>query len=112
MPRDPRHLLYIGIYDSVLALDTRDGTEVWRAKLGGGSFVNVHWDGEELFTTTKGECFRLDPKTGAVIWNNKLKGLGHGVVTMVTTRQPNAGGNRASAAQVLASQRAATQSSA
>ncbi len=102
MPRDPRHVLYIGIYNSVLALDTRDGTEVWRAKLGGTSFVNVHWDGEELYASTKGECFRLDPKNGAVIWNNKLRGLGHGIMTMVTTRLANADGNRAGAGHVQA----------
>jgi glucose dehydrogenase len=107
MPREPRQLLYIGVYNSVLAIDTRDGSEVWRAKLGGMSFVNVHWDGEDLFATTKGELFRLDPKSGAVVWHNKLKGLGHGVVTMVTTRQPSTGGNAPAAAHLLASQRAA-----
>jgi outer membrane protein assembly factor BamB len=108
MPRDPRHLLYIGVYNSVLALDTRDGTEVWRAKIGGMSFVNVLWDGEELYASSKGECFRLDPKTGDVLWHNRLKGLGHGVITMVTTRLANSDGNRAAANQVVQAQKAAT----
>ena len=112
MPRDPRHLLYLGLYNSVIALDTKDGSEVWRAKLGGMSFVNVHWDGEELYASTKGECFRLDPKTGAVVWHNKLKGLGHGIVTMVTTRAPNTDGGRAGAAHVVQAQRAASSASA
>lgn len=108
MPRDPRHVLYIGIYNSVLALDTRDGSEVWRTKIGGMSFVNVLWDGEELYVSSKGECWRLDPKNGSILWHNKLKGLGHGIITMVTTRQPNATGNRAGAASAALAQQAAT----
>lgn len=86
MPRDIRHLLFVGIYNSVVALDTRDGSEVWRAKLGGQSFVTVHWDGEELFASAKGEAFRLDPRTGGVVWHNRLKGMGLGSVTLASTR--------------------------
>jgi hypothetical protein len=98
VPRDPRHLLFVGISDTVVALDTRDGSEVWRTELGGMSFVVVHWDGQELFASAKGEAFRLDPKTGAIIWQNKLKGLGTGLVTLATTRQ----GSQSSTEAVLA----------
>lgn len=107
MPRDPRHLLFVGIYNSVLALDTRDGSEVWRTKLGGVSFVNVYWDGEELFASSKGECIRLDPKNGAIIWHNKLSGLGYGIITLATTRSAGAGNSPAGAAQVIQARRAA-----
>lgn len=84
-----QHMLFIGIHNSVLALDPRDGTELWRVKLGGSSLVNVYWDGEELYASTKGEVFRLDHRTGQVVWHNKLKGLGLGFVTLASTRAPN-----------------------
>jgi outer membrane protein assembly factor BamB len=41
MVRDERHLLYVGIKNSVVALDTRDGSERWRSKLGGFGYTNV-----------------------------------------------------------------------
>ncbi len=88
MPRI-QHLLFVGIHNSVVALDTRDGNELWRVKLGGSSLVNVFWDGEQLFATTKGEVFQLDHKTGQVVWVNKMKGLGTGFVTLASTRVPS-----------------------
>jgi outer membrane protein assembly factor BamB len=86
MPRDPRHQLFVGIKDSAAALDARDGTELWRTRLG-GTHVTVFWDGEQLFASAKGEVFHLDPRDGAVLWNNKLKGLGMGLATMASTRR-------------------------
>lgn len=78
-------LLFVGIKHSVVALDPRDGGEVWRTKLKGSLFVGVFWDGEALFASTQGEVFRLDPGTGTVLWQNPMKGLGLGVVTMAST---------------------------
>ena len=104
MPRI-QHVLFVGIYNSVVALDPKDGSEVWRQKLGGMSFVNVYFDGEDLFAATKGELFCLDRKTGAVMWHNKLKGLGTGYVTMASTRMPGASGQQAaSVAAAVAAQ--------
>lgn len=104
MRRKERDLLFVGIHNSVVALDTKDGTAVWRAKLGGMSFVNVYWDGVELFASTKGEAFRLDPGNGDVIWHNKLKGLGTGLVTLTTNRAPSAVTGQHAAAQVAREQ--------
>jgi len=81
-----RDVLFVGIYNSVVALDPRDGSELWRSKLGGGTLLNVHWDGTDLFASTKGEVFRLDPRDGQVVWHNKLKGLGTGFVTLASNR--------------------------
>jgi outer membrane protein assembly factor BamB len=101
MPRDRKHLLFIGVYNTVLALDTATGAEVWRAKLGGTSFVNVHWDGEELFASTKGEVWRLDPRNGNSIWHNKLKGLGFGAVLLASDRAPGASSGPGATAEAL-----------
>ena len=41
MPRDPQILIYVGIKDSVVALDEKTGAELWRAKLRTSDFVTV-----------------------------------------------------------------------
>jgi outer membrane protein assembly factor BamB len=99
MVRDERHLLYVGIKNSLVALDTRDGSERWRSKLGGFGYINVYWDGEELFAAAKGEVFRLDPRTGEVVWQNEMTGLGTGAVIFASTRAATAGGGQVSAAE-------------
>ena len=86
MPRKQRVLVYVGIQSSVVALDDSSGAEVWRVKLKGSDFVTLFWDGEALFAANRGEAWRLDPATGAVIWHNELKGLGRGLVTFASPR--------------------------
>ena len=87
MPRDPIFYTYVGIKNSVVALDDRTGTEVWRAQLRGSDFVTVLWDGEALIVANSGEVWRLDPQSGAVIWHNGLKGFGRGVVSLASNRR-------------------------
>ena len=86
MPRDPQVLLFIGVKYSVIALDERTGAEVWRAELRSGDYVTVLWDGQSLFAANSGEVWRLDPKTGGVIWHNQLKGRGRGLVSLASSR--------------------------
>jgi outer membrane protein assembly factor BamB len=74
--------IYIGICGNVLAVDRATGVEIWRSNLKSGDFVNVVLQDEQLYATTQGELFRLDPATGHVMWHNPLKGLGLGVVTI------------------------------
>jgi outer membrane protein assembly factor BamB len=81
------NVIYIGVRDSVLALDRATGAEVWRTKLK-GDFVNVVLDQGELYATTQGEVFRVDPVSGQVVWNNTLKGLGMGLVTVASAASP------------------------
>jgi hypothetical protein len=78
---DRPDLVYIGIAGTVLALDRRNGEEVWRTKLR-GDFVNVAMHGGDLFATAAGELYSLDPQSGKVLWKNQLRGLGHGLVTI------------------------------
>jgi len=87
MIREPQQQLYVGIQNAVVAIDTRDGSEVWRTKLGGMSLVNVIWDGEGLFAAAKGEVSRLDPRDGKVLWTSPLKGLGTGSVMLASARR-------------------------
>ena len=89
MPRDPRTLIFVGIKNSVVAVDARTGDEVWRAKLKGmTSFVTVLWDGEFLVAAANGEVFGLDWRDGTITWHNKMKGLGLGFVSLASSRAP------------------------
>ena len=90
MPRQTQKLLFVGIKNVVVALNQVDGTEVWRAKLKGGDFVTVLWDGENLFAANNGEVFRLDPANGAIVWTNPMIGLRQGVVSLASHRGDNA----------------------
>jgi len=44
--------------------------------------VNVVLDGENLYATTQGEIFCIDPKTGEGHWHNQLKGYGFGLISI------------------------------
>jgi outer membrane protein assembly factor BamB len=77
-------LVFIGIAGTVVALDRATGAEVWRTALKGTDFVNVALQDGDLYAAARGELFRLDPTTGNIRWQNPLKGLGRGLVTIAT----------------------------
>ncbi|HEV7991920.1 MAG TPA: PQQ-binding-like beta-propeller repeat protein [Gemmatimonadaceae bacterium] len=106
MPRDLPSLLYVGIKNSVVALDIATGMELWRTKLKGHDFVNVLFDGVSLVASNAGELFGLDPTTGAVLWHNTMKGMGLGIVSLASSRVPSGTSAGASGA-TLARQQAA-----
>ena len=87
MPRDLQVLVFVGIKNGVIALDDRTGVEVWRMKLRSSDHVMVFWDGEALFAASGGEVWRLDPRQGNIIWQNELKGMGRGLVSLASTRR-------------------------
>lgn len=89
MARAPLSLVYVGVKHHVLAFDRKSGGAVWTTALpakykSSGSFVNVVRDTEGLFATCAGELFALDPKSGALLWHEPLKGHGTGLVTVAT----------------------------
>ena len=86
MPRDLPSFIYVGIKNSVIALDAATGAEIWRAKLKGSDFVTVLFDGQSLVAANAGEIFALDPQNGAVLWHNNMKGLGLGIVSLASSR--------------------------
>jgi hypothetical protein len=67
-----------------LALDRASGCEVWRCSLKGSDFVNIAILDGDLYASTKGEMFCLDPASGQIRWRNPLAGLGWGLVTIAT----------------------------
>jgi outer membrane protein assembly factor BamB len=86
--------IFIGIHNSVLALDSATGKELWRTSLKSSHFaLNVALIDGQLYASSRGEVWALDPETGDVRWHNKLKGLGMGLVTFAG---PLGDGNAAS----------------
>jgi outer membrane protein assembly factor BamB len=80
MTRNLSDVVFIGMRGCVMALDRRTGFEIWRTALKSCNFVNVSLDGPDLFATTVGEIFCLDPGTGRIRWNNALRGMGYGLI--------------------------------
>lgn len=101
MPRDPQILIFVGIKDSVVALDDRTGDEVWRAELRSSNYVNLYYDGETLVAANAGEVWRLDPRNGTVIWHNELKGMWRGLASLATSRRPGGSTSGDAAAEKL-----------
>ena len=111
-------LVYIGIKTSVLALDRKTGEVRWTVKLpvkfagsSVGGLANVFCDGDALFASAAGEIFCLDPKTRGIVWQNQLRKMGTGFVSIAS----EAGGQRSStatagAAAAIAAAAAARQS--
>jgi outer membrane protein assembly factor BamB len=75
-------MIYLGIKGSMVAVDSATGQLVWETDLKGVDFVNVIIDGNNLFATTRGEIYCLDPQGGGIRWHNPLKGYGLGLVTI------------------------------
>jgi len=75
-------IIYLGVKGSVVAIDSATGQSIWSTSLKGAEFVNVVLDGNNLFATTRGEIFCLDPQGGGVRWHNPLKGYGLGLITI------------------------------
>ena len=81
-------LLFVGIKDSVIALDAATGAIVWHTPLKGSDYVSVLWDGTALYASNRGEVFCLDPASGAIKWYNELRGYGRGMVSLASMALP------------------------
>jgi len=75
-------IIYLGVKGSVVAIDSATGQSIWCTPLKGAEFVNVVLDGNNLFATTRGEIFCLDPQGGGLRWHNPMKGYGLGLITI------------------------------
>lgn len=114
MARLQAGLVYIGIKTSVIALDRKTGEIRWSVKLpvkyAGSStsgLANVWCDGDALFASLAGEIFCLEAKSGAIIWQNQLKKMGTGFVS-IATEGGSARGATSGAAGAVAAIAAAT----
>ena len=114
MARSRASHVYVGIKTFVVALDRKDGAEVWRSQLpakykSSAALVSVVRDSDGLFATCAGEVFSLDPRDGTLLWHAPLKSLGAGLTTIATDlgASSNVSAQAAAIAQAQAAQAAA-----
>ncbi|HEX5107007.1 MAG TPA: PQQ-binding-like beta-propeller repeat protein [Vicinamibacterales bacterium] len=72
--------IYIGVGGHVVAIDTTTGEELWRTKLKRSSYVTILVRPGAIYGAASGELFCLDPATGTIRWQNRLPGLGTGII--------------------------------
>ena len=72
--------LYIGIGGHLVAIAASSGEELWRCKLKGSSYVTVSVRPTAVYASASGELFCVDPSSGRIRWQNRLPGLGRGVI--------------------------------
>ncbi len=75
-------MVLLGVKGYIVALERNTGMEMWRTALKGGDFVNIVVRDDDIYASTKGEIFCLDPASGSIKWHNPLKGLGLGLVSI------------------------------
>jgi len=66
--------------------------------------VNVTLENDRVYATTRGQVFCLSTTSGEILWNNPLKGMGLGLVTIASA----AGQDAALAEKMRRDQAAAT----
>ena len=106
-------LLYIGTGKHVVALDPVSGAEVWRAVLEKGSTTNVLSllvRGEDLYVGRGGYVWCFNRLTGQKLWENGLKGMGFGFVSLAVEGAETQLAELAAAASVEQTKRAASAS--
>ena len=80
-------LVYVGFNTKVIALDRYTGTVVWDWKASQGSgFPSILVDDDRLIVSVQGYTYCLEPITGALVWENELKGYGTGIPSLASAR--------------------------
>jgi|AP45_3_1055517.scaffolds.fasta_scaffold69408_2 outer membrane protein assembly factor BamB len=80
-------LVYVGFNRRVIALDRYTGEKIWDWKAAKGSgFPSILVDGDRLIVSVQGYTTCLEPITGAVVWENELKGFGTGIPSLASVR--------------------------
>ncbi len=112
---DINALVFVGFNKQVGALDRQTGEIIWKwAAPDGSGFVSLLLDGDRLIAAVQGYTYCLDPRTGAQLWQNNMKGFGYGITSIVSARgassQEQPGAVQAQHAQTTAATSAATSS--
>ena len=73
-------LLVVGVKGRVLGINRANGDRMWETQLKGYGIVNVYVEPDRIYAATRGELYSLDPRSGNILWRNKMKGLGYGML--------------------------------
>ena len=80
-------IIFVGFNKQVIALDRYTGEKkwVWKSPKGSG-YPTILVDGDRLIVSVHGYTYCLEPTTGALVWENELKGLGTGISCLASSR--------------------------
>ena len=70
--------VFLGIHGSATCFDVTNGQELWRTRLASSKLTNIIVVKDCVVAHAKGHLYGLNKKTGSILWENKLKGLGYG----------------------------------
>ena len=84
---NPQDLLFIGTHGHVRAVSKRTGRKQWETSLPGTGYtiVSLLYAEPVLYAASRGLLFALDPLDGEIVWQNRLKGMGHDHIVLATT---------------------------
>jgi outer membrane protein assembly factor BamB len=86
-------LVYVGFNRNIMALDRYTGELSWSWKSPKGSgYPALILDEDRLIVSVSGYTYCLEPTTGAIVWENELKGFGTGISSLVSVRGGSSGG--------------------
>ena len=75
-------LIHVAIGTRLAALYSEDGSIAWRTTLPTGSgYATLALQDGRLLAGIRGEVYCLDPETGTILWHNRMKGCGFGLVS-------------------------------
>lgn len=82
----PPRLLYVGSRGFVRAVRQSSGRRVWETSLPetGYELVSLLPGDDLVFAGSRGKLFGLDARTGAIRWENQLRGLKYGHMLLAT----------------------------
>lgn len=82
--------IFLGGEGHVFALCRNSGEILWQTELKSGyfktgrDFVSLLETKKGLFAFSYGTLYRIEPKTGAILWQNKINQLKHSVGILAT----------------------------
>ncbi|KAH3714467.1 hypothetical protein Pelo_19023 [Pelomyxa schiedti] len=82
--------LVLGLNGQVTCVEANTGTTQWTTSLPkcGYGFVTVNMQCSQLFASTWGKLFILDPRTGTILHQDSLEGLGHHSILLASAQNP------------------------
>ncbi|MBC8201187.1 MAG: PQQ-binding-like beta-propeller repeat protein [Planctomycetes bacterium] len=101
-------VVFVGFNKQVIALDRYTGEKKWEWTSSKGSgYPTILVDGDRVIVSVQGYTYCLEPTTGALVWENELKGHGTGITCLASIR-----GNASGAVAQISVQEAAAAASA
>ena len=82
------NFVFTGMNGNVLAIDRRNGQIAWQwqSPRPRRAFVSIFLDGDRVLVGLNGYLYCLDAASGRALWENPLKGFGHGNFSFASVR--------------------------